>query len=163
MCVCVCVFVFSFMFCHLLLPFNFPSWIPQTKREKAIDLANCHCHCLTSGFFIPSHLSPVSLFGLFVLSDLLVGEKIRSCASELVYITLPPTTVQDLANKNAGCNIWNLLILKILIIYLKYKYIQVSYILGYPGSASGQEPACQCRDLRDMGLIPQLGRCPGGG
>ena len=27
---------------------------------------------------------------------------------------------------------------------------------------SGKEPACQCRRHRDMGLIPGLGRSPGG-
>lgn len=38
--------------------------------------------------------SIVSLFVcLFVLSDLLAEEKARSCASELVYITLSPTKV----------------------------------------------------------------------
>ena len=30
---------------------------------------------------------------------------------------------------------------------------------GFPGGASGKEP----RDLRDAGLIPGLGRSPGGG
>ena len=36
--------------------------------------------------------------------------------------------------------------------------------LGFPGSASGKEPACQCRvDLRDVGLIPGSGRSAGGG
>ena len=29
--------------------------------------------------------------------------------------------------------------------------------------ASGKEPACQCRRLRDTGLIPGWGRSPGGG
>ena len=28
---------------------------------------------------------------------------------------------------------------------------------------SGKEPACQCRRLRVVGLIPELGRSPGGG
>ena len=27
----------------------------------------------------------------------------------------------------------------------------------------GKEPACQVGDAGDMGLIPGLGRCPGGG
>ena len=35
--------------------------------------------------------------------------------------------------------------------------------VGFPGGASGKEPACQCRSLRDAGLIPGLGRSPGGG
>ena len=34
---------------------------------------------------------------------------------------------------------------------------------GFPVGASGKEPACQCRDLRDVGLIPGPGRSPGGG
>ena len=37
-------------------------------------------------------------------------------------------------------------------------------LLGFPGDASGKEPGCQCRrDVRDAGLIPRLGRSPGGG
>ena len=35
---------------------------------------------------------------------------------------------------------------------------------GFPGDTSGKQPACQCRRLeRDTGLIPGLGRSPGGG
>ena len=34
---------------------------------------------------------------------------------------------------------------------------------GFPGSASSKEPPCQCRRLRDMGLIPESGRSPRGG
>jgi len=35
---------------------------------------------------------------------------------------------------------------------------------GFPDGASGKEPACQSRlDIRDVGLIPRLGRSPGGG
>ena len=34
---------------------------------------------------------------------------------------------------------------------------------GFPGGTSGKEPTCQCRDLRDVGLIPGLGRSSGGG
>ena len=35
---------------------------------------------------------------------------------------------------------------------------------GFPGGSNGKEPACQCRvDVRDAGLIPGLGRSPGGG
>ena len=36
-------------------------------------------------------------------------------------------------------------------------------IRGFPGGASGKEPTCQRRWLRDMGLIPGLGRSPGEG
>ena len=35
-----------------------------------------------------------------------------------------------------------------------------------PGGTSGKEPACRCRrpgDVREVGLIPGLGRSPGGG
>ena len=35
--------------------------------------------------------------------------------------------------------------------------------LDFPGGASGKEPACQCRRLRDIGLVPGSGRSPGGG
>ena len=34
---------------------------------------------------------------------------------------------------------------------------------GRPVGASGKEPACQCRRLRDMGSFPGSGRSPGGG
>ena len=33
----------------------------------------------------------------------------------------------------------------------------------FPGDTSSQEPTCQCRRHRDVGLIPGLGRSPGGG
>ena len=35
--------------------------------------------------------------------------------------------------------------------------------VGDPGGASGEEPARQCRRHRDVGLIPESGRFPGGG
>ena len=34
---------------------------------------------------------------------------------------------------------------------------------GFLGGASGKEPICQTRDIRDTGLIPGSGRSPGGG
>ena len=34
---------------------------------------------------------------------------------------------------------------------------------GFPRWSSGKESACQCRDARDGGLIPRLGRFPGVG
>ena len=38
-------------------------------------------------------------------------------------------------------------------------------VMGFPGGASGKEPACQCNggDRRDADLIPGLGQSPGGG
>ena len=33
----------------------------------------------------------------------------------------------------------------------------VTYILGFPGGSSGKESIC---NVRDLGLIPRLGRCP---
>ena len=33
----------------------------------------------------------------------------------------------------------------------------------FPNGTSDQEPAFQCRDVRDMGSIPGSGRSPGGG
>ena len=33
----------------------------------------------------------------------------------------------------------------------------------FPGDASGKQPTCQCRRHRDTGLLPGLGRSPGGG
>ena len=35
--------------------------------------------------------------------------------------------------------------------------------VGFPGDASGKEPACQCRRHKRRGSIPGLGRFPGGG
>ena len=36
--------------------------------------------------------------------------------------------------------------------------------MGFPGGASGKEPACNAGDIKkDAGSIPGLGRCPGGG
>ena len=35
--------------------------------------------------------------------------------------------------------------------------------MAFSGGTSGKEPACQCRRHRDVGLIPGLGRSPGGG
>ena len=32
--------------------------------------------------------------------------------------------------------------------------------MGFPGSASGKEPTCQCKDLRDTSSIPGWGRSP---
>ena len=36
-------------------------------------------------------------------------------------------------------------------------------IKGFPGGASGKEPTCLCRRLKDKGLILGSGRFPGGG
>ena len=35
--------------------------------------------------------------------------------------------------------------------------------IGFPGGTGGKEPICQCRRHRDVGLLPGLGRFPGGG
>ena len=40
---------------------------------------------------------------------------------------------------------------------------QVWTTAGFPGDASGQEPICQCRRHRDVGMIPGSGRSLGGG
>ena len=38
------------------------------------------------------------------------------------------------------------------------------YQKGFPGDASGKEPACQCRKhIRETGLVPGSGRSPGAG
>ena len=34
---------------------------------------------------------------------------------------------------------------------------------SFPGGTIGKERACQCRDIRNTGLIPGSGRPPGGG
>ena len=43
---------------------------------------------------------------------------------------------------------------------MKWAYTVISQ--GFPGSTSGKEPA-SAGDMRDMGLVPQLGRSPGVG
>ena len=40
-----------------------------------------------------------------------------------------------------------------------YSYIPT----GFPAGASSKEPTCQCRDTRNVGLIPGAGRSRGGG
>ena len=35
--------------------------------------------------------------------------------------------------------------------------------MGFPGGAHGKETSCNAENVRDMGLIPGLGRSPGGG
>ena len=35
--------------------------------------------------------------------------------------------------------------------------------MGFPGGMNGKEPTCQCRRLRDLGVVPGWGRPPGGG
>ena len=35
--------------------------------------------------------------------------------------------------------------------------------MGFPGGASGKEPAFNAGDIRDVGSIPGSGRSPGGG
>ena len=35
--------------------------------------------------------------------------------------------------------------------------------MGFPGGAGGKEPPASAGDVRDAGLIPGLGRSPGGG
>ena len=43
-------------------------------------------------------------------------------------------------------------------------FVSLIIIMGFPGSASGKVylPAC-AGDIKDTGLIPELGRSPGGG
>ena len=44
---------------------------------------------------------------------------------------------------------------------LKHKTLRPAEFT-HTGGASGKEPFCQWRDIRDTGLIPGSGRCPGG-
>ena len=37
------------------------------------------------------------------------------------------------------------------------------WLKGFQGSTRGKESCCQCRDIRDLGLIPGSGRSQGGG
>ena len=50
----------------------------------------------------------------------------------------------------------------IFLIFLILKSLILS-MKGFPGGASGKEPACQHRRHRDAGWIPGLGRSPAGG
>ena len=42
-------------------------------------------------------------------------------------------------------------------------FSRVKSLMGFPGGSSGKEPTCNAGDIRDVGLIPGLGRSPGGG
>ena len=42
-------------------------------------------------------------------------------------------------------------------------FFGICHFVGFPGGASGKEPTCHCRRLRDPSLIPGPGRSPGGG
>ena len=44
-------------------------------------------------------------------------------------------------------------------------YTHTYIYIGFPGGAGGKEPMCQYNagDIRDIGLIPGLGRSPGEG
>ena len=35
--------------------------------------------------------------------------------------------------------------------------------MGFEGGASGEEPTCQCRNVKDTGSVPRWERSPGGG
>ena len=51
-----------------------------------------------------------------------------------------------------------------LLIFWGPGYISHGYCCqGLPGGASGKEPACQCRRLRDSSSVPEWRRFPGGG
>ena len=47
---------------------------------------------------------------------------------------------------------------------LKKKKTKKNYhkFKGFPGGTSGKDPPASAGDVRDSGLIPQLGRSPGG-
>ena len=42
--------------------------------------------------------------------------------------------------------------------WLQVLFEEVGRREGFPGNSAGKEPACQCRQCRDMGLIPGSGR-----
>ena len=41
--------------------------------------------------------------------------------------------------------------------------LQSIFIKGFPGGGSGKNPPANAGDVRDVGLIPRMGRSPGGG
>ena len=49
-------------------------------------------------------------------------------------------------------------IIYIFLVFVKYQWNW----LGFPGSTSGKEPACQCRRHKRCGFKPSSGRSPGG-
>ena len=50
-------------------------------------------------------------------------------------------------------------LLKCLALWIKFSYYK---LWGFPGGASGKEPACNAGDTRDVGLFPRSGKSPGG-
>ena len=49
------------------------------------------------------------------------------------------------------------------VISLKKSYIYVYILMGFPGGTGGKESICNAGDTEDVGLIPGLGKSPGGG
>ena len=45
---------------------------------------------------------------------------------------------------------------------LECPWLSFHSTMGFPGSASGEEPTCNAGDARDLALIPGLGGSPGG-
>ena len=50
-------------------------------------------------------------------------------------------------------------LLKCLALWITFSYYK---LWGFPGGASGKEPACNAGDTRDVGLFPRSGKSPGG-
>ena len=41
--------------------------------------------------------------------------------------------------------------------------LDLGWVVGFPGGASGNEPSCQCRRRNRRGFNPWFGEIPGGG
>ena len=61
--------------------------------------------------------------------------------------------------RNDKYKIWHGILIKV----VKIKHTMVWHTLDFPGGSVGNKSACNAGDTGDVGLMPGLGRCPGGG
>ena len=84
------------------------------------------------------------------------------------YPELPTTTYFPVSFVSKGVSVTclgqgSLLRMRMKVGYGKAFMRQVSYLMGFPGGASGKEFTCQARRHKRCGSIPGLGWSPGGG
>ena len=61
--------------------------------------------------------------------------------------------------RNDKYKIWHGILIKV----VNIKHTMVWHTLDFPGGSVGNKSACNAGDTGDAGLMPGLGRCPGGG
>ena len=61
--------------------------------------------------------------------------------------------------RNDKYKIWHGILIKV----VNIKHTMVWHTLDFPGGSVGNKSACNAGDTGDVGLMPGLGRCPGGG